>query len=164
MRLVLAACALLALNACKPSPPTAPPAASAKPVKTTGWALGVGRRSVEMVNIPASGDSRDSDLSLICAKGDGFLVLLPRLKAATGETFLTVAAGDRSHTLSVKPFEHGVQASGPLNESLLVIFEGAAPFRFQMGGRVAGPYPPPPEAMRRAFAVTCRRLNGESSV
>lgn len=155
--------AAVALAGCKPAPlaedpPPEPsaalPAAAPKPGE---WAFGMGRNSVEMVHLP-TGRPESVDLRLVCAQGDGFLAVLPKLKPVASEERLTIGAGGDAHALVATAAPRGVQASGPVTEGLLAAIESGQPISVNHGAQNAGPFASPPEALRRAFADSCRKF------
>ncbi|MES2033884.1 MAG: hypothetical protein V4466_06900 [Pseudomonadota bacterium] len=149
--------ATVAIGGCQregaPSRAEAPaPKAAPRPGE---WAFGMGRNSVEMVHLP-TGKPESADLRLVCAQGDGFLVVLPTFKAVASEERLTIGAGGEAHALAATAAPRGIQASGPVSEGLLAAIESGAPISVNHGAQSAGPFVSPPEALRRAFADSCR--------
>ena len=166
--LLLVAAGALALAGCKPEPAaesaSAPAALPAAAPKAGEWAFGMGRNSVEMVHLP-TGDPARPDLRMVCALGDGFLILMPEFKPVASEERLTVGADGEAETLvAVAAARRGVQATGPIAEPLLKIIEGGAPLGVNHGSQNAGPFDPPPPAMRRAFTDTCRKLSTQGQI
>jgi hypothetical protein len=151
----------LALAGCEresaPTPADEPVAAAAPRAapKPGEWAFGMGRNSVEMVHLP-TGKPESVDLRLVCAQGDGVLVVLPKLKPVASEERLTIGAGGDAHVLVATRAPQGVQAEGPVTEGLLLAIESGAPIVVNHGAQEAGPFASPPQALRRAFADSCR--------
>lgn len=165
MRAVLPLLLALGLAACERPAETPTPAAPAKPAAArpaTEWAFGMGKNSVEMVHF-VGGDSNHPDLRLVCAVGQGFLILLPDLKQVDSEERLTLGAGPIAHGLVATPAERGVQATGGVDDELLAVFESAEPIGVNHGYQNAGPFEPP-AALRRAFADSCRKLRSRGEV
>jgi hypothetical protein len=170
MRAVLPILLALGLVAC--SPPAADPTPKSKPElapipdapqKAAGeWAFGTGKTSVEIVHL-IGGDPSTPDLRMVCAAGEGFLILLPTLKQVDSEERLTLGAGDIAHGFVATAAAQGVQATGPIDEELLSVFESAEPIGVNHGYQNAGPFNPP-AALRRAFAESCRKLRARGSV
>ena len=100
---------------------------------------------------------------LVCAVGQGFLVLLPGLQQVGSEERLTLGAGAVAHGLVATAAETGVQATGPIDDELLAVFESAEPIGVNHGYQNAGPFEPP-AALRRAFADSCRKLRARGEV
>ena len=160
-RLALSLALVLGLAACDRAAEAPKPAAS--PVRpSTEWAFGMGKNSVEMAHF-TDGQMKDADLRLVCAVGQGFLVLLPKLTPVGSEERLTLGAGDIAHGLVAKAADPGVQATGPIDDELLSVFESGAPIAVNHGAQNAGPYEPP-AALRRAFADSCRKLRARGEV
>ena len=159
-RAVLTGLLGLALAACdKPAaPPVAPPAA---PVAQ--WAFGLGENSVEMAWLtdPAKAEAA---LRLVCARGDGVMVEAAAFKPIGSEERLSIGAGDTVQALVavVATSSKGplVRATGPVEEPFLTALESGQPLAASYGAQTVGPIEAPPAAMRRAFAETCRKLNG----
>ena len=170
MRAALSLLLALGLVACsppaepsRPAPKTdlAPvPAAPQKPASE--WAFGTGKTSVEIVHL-VGGDPTKPDLRMVCAAGQGFLILLPTLKQVDSEERLTLGAGDIAHGFVATAAAQGVQATGPIDDELLSVFESAEPIGVNHGYQNAGPFTPP-AALRRAFADTCRKLQARGAV
>jgi len=109
------------------------------------------------------GDPAKPDLRMVCASGQGFLILLPGLKPVDSEERLTLGAGAIAHGFVATAATGGVQARGPIDEALLSVFESDAPIGINHGYQNAGPFTPP-AALRRAFADICRKLQARGSV
>jgi hypothetical protein len=145
----------------KPKPELAPvPPAPQK--AAAEWAFGKGRNSVEIVHL-VGGDPNKADLRMVCAAGQGFLVLLPGLKQVASEERLTLGAGPIAHGFAATAAAQGVQATGPIDDELLSLFESAEPIGVNHGYQNAGPFTPP-AALRRAFAEQCRELRTRGAV
>jgi hypothetical protein len=165
---------LLTLGVVACSPPAAEPAPKPKPEAelapvppapqqaAADWAFGKGQNSVEIVHM-VGGDPTKPDLRMVCASGQGFLILLPRLKQVPSEERLTIGAGAIAHGFVATPAAEGVQARGPIDDELLSVFESDAPIGVNHGYQNAGPFTPP-DALRRAFADTCRQLRARGAV
>ncbi|MDP2260694.1 MAG: hypothetical protein Q8J89_13365 [Caulobacter sp.] len=136
--------------------PPAPQKAAAE------WAYGTGENSVEIVHL-VGGDPARPDLRMVCASGQGFLILLPGLTPVDSEERLTIGAGAIAHGLVATAAAQGVQAKGPIDDELLSVLESAEPIGVNHGFQNAGPFTPPP-ALRRAFADTCRKLRTRGAV
>lgn len=171
-RIAAAAITLMALAACGQQPATrakeGPGAASPEAPRPavaskSGWVFGMGRNSVEIAHL-VGGRPDDIDLRLVCAQGDGFLLLAPKLKPVASEERLTIGAGGDAHALVAAPGKVGVQAVGPVDETLLKAIESGQPIVINHGAQSAGPYEAPPEALRRGFADTCRKLTRRGEI
>lgn len=163
-RLAPLALLLLGLAACD-RPADAPPAKAetpAAPKPANEWAFGLGANSAEMVHL-IGGDPQRPDLRLVCAVGQGFLIALPELKQVASEERLTLGAGSIAHGFAATPAARGVQATGPIDDELLSVFESAEPIGVNHGYQNAGPFEPP-AALRRAFADSCRKLRARGEV
>lgn len=160
---VLIALAGLALAGCKPAQvaPSGPAAAPAQSGEAR-WAFGIGKNSVEMawVTDPATAEA---PLSLVCARGDGIMVVARAFKPVGSEERLTIGAGDDAFALVAVAAEdpHGplVRATGAADDTLLAALSGGLPISASYGAQHYGPIAAPPQALRRAFADTCRKLN-----
>ena len=163
MRIALAVTLALGLAGCdRGGAPVPPPAPKPAAEPASEWAFGMGKNSVEMVHL-VGGDARNPDLRLVCAVGQGFLVLLPGLQPVGSEERLTLGAGAVAHGLVATAAETGVQATGPIDDELLAVFESAEPIGVNHGYQNAGPFEPP-AALRRAFADSCRKLRVRGEV
>lgn len=172
MRAVLPLLLTLGVFACSPpaGEPAPKPAPSPAPVETPAapkpaeseWAYGTGENSVEIVHM-IGGDPARPDLRMVCASGQGFLILLPGLTQVPSEERLTLGAGAIAHGLVATAATQGVQATGPIDDELLSVFESAEPIGVNHGYQNAGPFEPP-AALRRAFADTCRKLRARGAV
>jgi hypothetical protein len=166
MRAPLILALMLGLAACsQPPAKTADPAAgkpAAPPRLPTEWAFGMGKNSVELVHL-VGGDARDPDLRMVCAKADGFLILLPRVTPIGSEERLTFGAGDLAHVLVATASKTGVQATGPVEPALVAILQSDQPLAASYGATNVGPFAPPP-ALRRAFREACARLQATGHV
>lgn len=171
MRRLAAGAVLLALAACdRPAAtPAAKPAEAAKPafpaIEASEWAVGMGRNSVELAHF-VGGDQAHPDLRLVCAEGDGFLAVLPNFTPVASEERLNIGSGGQVQTLVATKARAGagVQATGPIADDLLAVFDGGGPISINHGYQNAGPFPAPPEAARRIFTDTCRKLRSQGSV
>lgn len=165
MRLLTAGAVLLTLSACdRPAPKPAEAAKPALPaIETSEWAVGMGRNSVELAHFP-KGDPKRADLRLVCAQGDGFLAVVPGFKPVASEERLNIGSGDQVHTLVATAGKVGVQATGPIEDALLAVFDSGGPISINHGFQNAGPFPAPPESARRIFTETCRKLRTQGSV
>ena len=170
MRALVALVLTLGVVACtQPAPTPAPkPKAELAPVPpapqkaAAEWAFGKGRNSVEIVHL-VGGDPKKADLRMVCAAGQGFLVLLPGLKHVASEERLTLGAGAIAHGFASTAAAQGVQATGPIDDELLSVFESDEPIGVNHGYQNAGPFTPP-AALRRAFAEQCRELRTRGAV
>lgn len=150
--------ATLALAGCKPAPPAAP----APTPSAARWAFGVGKNSVEMAWVidPATAEA---PLSLVCARGDGVMVVARAFKRIGSEERLTLGAGDDAFALVAvnvaDPKVTLVRATAAADEALLTAIASGRPISASYGAQRYGPIAPPPAALRRAFADTCRKLN-----
>lgn len=160
-RLALIALAGLALAGCKPAPaagPAPPPAGSG----AAHWAFGVGKNSVEMAWV-ADPATADAPISLVCARGEGIMVVAKIFRPIGSEERLTIGAGDDAFALVAvnvaDPKADLVRATGPADEALLTAIAGGRPISASYGAQHYGPVEAPPPALRRAFADTCRKLN-----
>jgi len=172
MRIALASLALMALAGCDQQPatrakeapaPSAPEAPRPAVASQSGWVFGMGRNSVEIAHL-VGGRPDDIDLRLVCAQGDGFLLLAPGLKAVASEERLTIGAGADAYTLVAAAGKVGVQATGPVDEALLRAIESGQPIAVNHGAQSVGPFEAPPEALRRGFADTCRKLTRRGEI
>lgn len=161
MRILLPVALLLALAACKPAeaPPAAPKAAGPA---ASDWVFGLGENSVELAHL-VDGKPDAPDLRLICARGQGFTLIAPRLPHVASEERLSLGAGDEVTALVAARAGGGVQAAGPITRDLLAILASAEPLRFNYGAANAGPFTPP-AAVRRVFQETCRKLQAQGQV
>lgn len=157
--------AVLVLAACER--PAAKPSAApvAAPVAPAEWALGMGRTSVEMAHLPPGGDHKTADLRLVCAEGAGFQVSVPGFTPVASEERLTIGSGDHAFALvATAAGTTGVQATGPIADDLLAVFDSGGPISINHGDQNIGPIPAPPDAARRIFTETCRKLRKEAAV
>lgn len=154
MRIAPVLAAALALAACDRAPDAPAPKAAAKP--SNEWAFGLGKNSAEIVHL-VGGDAGRPDLRMVCAVGQGFLIALPELRPVASEDRLTIGAGAIAHGFAATPAAKGVQATGPIHQELLAVFDSAEPIGVNHGSQNAGPFTPPP-ALRRTFADSCRKL------
>lgn len=164
MRPVLIGLAGLTLAGCGSPPPAAkpPPAVSAP-----HWAFAIGKNSVEVAWLTDVETAR-APLRMVCARSDGFLVAVTAFRPIGGEERLSVGAGDDAFALVAVAAEGPegpfVKATGPIDEPLLAALESGRPIAASYGAQTFGPVDSPPEAMRRAFADTCRKLAGGTRV
>ena len=158
-RLALIALTGLALAGCKPAPAPAP-----APTASGGahWAFGIGKNSVEMAWV-ADAATADAPISLVCARGDGIMVVARAFRPIGSEERLTIGAGDDAFALvAVNVADPGatlVRATGPADDALLTAIASGRPISASYGAQHFGPVEAPPQALRRAFADTCRKLN-----
>ncbi len=153
------ALALIGPAACSPpAEKAAAPAAPAGPAAATGpeWVFGMGKNSVELTRL-IGGKADDPELRLICARGEGFTLLAPKVTAVGSEERLSLGADGAVVALVATTAKAGVKAAGPIDGDLLAILSGKAPLSLSYGATNAGPFAPP-DAARRAFAETCRKL------
>jgi hypothetical protein len=158
----------LALAGCKPAPAARPEAApTPAPAAAARWAFGVGKNSVEMAWV-TDPSTAEAPLSLVCARGEGLMVIARTLRPIGSEDRLTLGAGDDAFALVAigveDPSARLVRAAGPADEALLAAIASGRPISVSYGAQRYGPIPSPPEALRRAFADTCRKLNGGTPV
>lgn len=160
-RLALIALTGLALAGCKPAPVAAPAPA---PTASGGahWAFGIGKNSVEMAWV-ADAATADAPISLVCARGDGIMVVARAFRPIGSEERLTIGAGDDAFALVAvnvaDPDATLVRATGPADDALLTAIASGRPISASYGAQHFGPVEAPPQALRRAFADTCRKLN-----
>lgn len=159
-RVLAAVAVLLALAACDRPAAKAP---ALPPITESPWAIGMGRNSVELVH-GVEGNPKAADLRLVCALGDGFLVVVPGFKPVASEERLTIGSGEHAQALVAAPAGTGVQATGPIDDDLLAVFDNGGPISINHGAQNAGPFTAPPEATRRIFADTCRKLRSKGAV
>ncbi|MDP1630588.1 MAG: hypothetical protein Q8L66_04130 [Caulobacter sp.] len=150
----------LSLSACgQPAP--VPEAAS-------NWAFAIGKNSVEMAWLVDPTAPANPPLRLVCARGGGFRVSVTAFKPIGSEERLTIGAGDEAFALVAiaAENEHGalVRATGPVEAGLMAMIESGKPIAASYGAQSFGPVDAPPQAMRRAFADSCRKLDGEAAV
>lgn len=170
MRAVLPLLLTLGLVACSPPAEQPAPAPAPAPIETpvapkpvaSEWAFGSGENSVEIVHM-IGGDPTQPDLRMVCATGQGFLIVLPKLTQVDSEERLTIGAGSIAHGLVATAAAQGVQATGPIDEELLSVFDSGEAIGVNHGYQNAGPFEPPP-ALRRAFADSCRKLRSRGQV
>jgi len=170
MRALVPLLVILGVAACsppagEPAPKPAPELAPVPPAPqkaATEWAYGTGENSVEIVHL-VGGDPARPDLRMVCASGQGFLILLPGLTPVASEERLTIGAGSIAHGFVATAAAQGVQAKGPIDDELLSVLESAEPIGVNHGYQNAGPFNPP-AALRRAFADTCRKLRTRGAV
>lgn len=155
--LALIAIAGLGLAGCKPAP--ASPAAPAQAGEAR-WAFGIGKNSVEMAWV-TNAATADAPISLVCARGDGIMVVARAFHPIGSEERLTIGAGDDAFALVVAedPQSAHVSATGPADEAILTAIVSGRPISASYGAQRYGPVKAPPSALRRAFADTCRKLN-----
>ena len=157
--------AVLALAACdRPAAKPVEAPAAAAPVAPAEWALGMGRTSVELAHLPAGGDHKTADLRLVCAAGAGFQVSVPGFTPVASEERLTIGSGDHAFALAATAATTGVQATGPIADDLLAVFDSGGPISINHGDQNIGPISAPPDAARRIFTETCRKLRKEAAV
>lgn len=170
MRTVAFVLTALVLTGCgpdAPEPKSAPAAAPATAPDPNGWAFAIGKNSVELAwmteTMPGS-----SPLRLICARGRGIMVEAATLTPIASEERLSVGAGNEPLALvavaAQTPRGAVVRATGAADEAFLTALETGGPIAVSYGAQHYGPLAAPAEAMRRAFADTCRKLNAGTSV
>ena len=151
----------LALAGCQPAPVAAPAPAS-KASGAAHWAFGIGKNSVEMAWI-ADPATAEAPISLVCARGDGLMVVARAFRPIGSEERLTLGAGDDAFALVATnvadPEATLVRATGPADDALLTALASGRPISASYGAQRYGPIAAPPQALRRAFADTCRKLN-----
>ncbi len=166
MRALLIGLAGLALAACEapPAPDTGAP--TPPPTQAPQWAFALGVNSVELAWLTDAATA-EAPLRMICARVDGFMVAAT-FKHIESEERLSVGAGGDAFALVAVAAEGSggpfVKATGPIEESLLAAIESGQPISASYGAQTFGPVEAPPEAMRRAFADTCRKLAGGTRV
>lgn len=149
----------LALAGCKPA---AAPAPAPAPSAAARWAFGVGKNSVEMAWVTDAATA-EAPISLVCARGEGLMVVARAFRPIGSEERLTLGAGDDAFALVAgnvaDPAATLVRATAPADELLLTAIASGRPISASYGAQRYGPIAAPPPALRRAFADTCRRLN-----
>jgi hypothetical protein len=159
----LIALAGLTLAGCNPVP-AAEPATAPAPASSgeARWELGIGKNSVEMAWVTDAA-ATDAPISLVCARAEGLMVVAKAFKPVGSEERLTIGAGDDAFALVAvnvaDPNATFVRATGPADEALLTAIASGRPISASYGAQHYGPIAAPPEALRRAFADTCRKLN-----
>lgn len=150
-----------------PEPKSAPAVAPAIAPDPNGWAFAIGRNSVELAWMTETMPG-GSPLRLICARGNGIMVEAATLTPTASEERLSVGAGDEPLALvAVKaetPRGPILRATGAADEAFLAALEAGGPIAVSYGAQHYGPLASPAEAMRRAFADTCRKLNAGTPV
>lgn len=150
-----------------PAPKSAPDVVTAAVPGPNGWAFAIGKNSVELAWMTQAMPG-GSPLRLICARGDGIMVVAATLTPIASEERLSVGAGDEPLALVAVAAEtpHGavIRATGPADETFLTALETGGPIAVSYGAQHYGPLAAPAEAMRRAFADTCRKLNAGTPV
>ena len=164
-RLALIGLAGLALAGCDPSAPAVKPASAPVPPSAPEprWAFGIGKNSVEMAWV-TNAATAEAPLSLVCARGDGIMVVAKAFKPNGSEERLSIGAGSDAFALVAVAAEdpHGafVRATGAAEPGLLAALESGQPISASYGAQHYGPIAAPPTALAHAFADTCRKLNG----
>ena len=129
----LIALAGLALAGCKPVPAAAPaPAASGE----AHWAFGIGKNSVEMAWVTDAATA-EAPISLVCARGDGLMVVAKAFKPVGSDERLTIGAGDDAFALVAinvaDPDASLVRATGPADDALLTAIASGRPISASYG-------------------------------
>ena len=151
----------------------APERASAPAVTTSptpdpnGWAFAIGKNSVELAWMTETMPGA-SPLRLVCARGNGIMVEAATLTPIGSEERLSIGAGDEPLALVAMAAETPrgaiIRATGAADEVFLAALEAGGPIAVSYGAQHYGPLASPGEAMRRAFADTCRKLNAGTPV
>lgn len=162
MRVLLPAALVLGLAACKPAEAPAARPGDAAPAPASEWVFGLGKNSVELTHL-VGGKADAPDLRLICARGQGFTLMAPRLSHVASEERLSLGAGNKVTALVATKADRGVQAAAPIGGELLAILSSSEPLTFHYGAASAGPFTPP-AAVRRVFQETCRKLQVQGQV
>lgn len=165
--LVLAALLLASCGAGAPEPASAPAAAPAATPDPNGWAFAIGKNSVELAWMTETMPGA-SPLRLICGRGSGIMVEAATLTPIGSEERLSIGAGDEPLALvavtAETPRGPVIRATGAADEAFLTALEAGGPIAVSYGAQHYGPLASPGEAMRRAFADTCRKLNAGTPV
>lgn len=154
----------LVLAGCdQPAPTAKAPVVEAKPQ----WGFAIGKNSVELAWL-ADPAAADAPLRLICARGEGFMVVASAFRPIASEERLSIGAGDDAFALAAVAGEGAkgalVRATGPADEPLLAALDGGQPITASYGASTFGPVEAPPPAVRRAFTQSCRKLNAGAQV
>lgn len=170
MRTAALALTALLLAGCgpdAPEPKSAPEVAPAAAPDPKGWAFAIGKNSVELAWMTETMPG-GSPLRLVCARGGGIMVEAATLTPVASEERLSVGVGHEPLALVAVAAEtpHGpvIRATGAADESFLAALDAGGPITVSYGAQHYGPLASPGEAMRRAFAVTCRKLNAGTPV
>ncbi|MDO8295559.1 MAG: hypothetical protein Q7T19_03870 [Caulobacter sp.] len=165
-RALLIGLAGLALTACgkpEPAPAAKAPAAGAK----AQWGFAIGKNSVELAWLDDP-TVAESPFRLICARGEGFMVVATAFSPIASEERLSVGAGGDAFALVAVagkgPNGPLVRATGPADEPLLTALDSGQPIAASYGAQTFGPVAAPPPAVRRAFTQSCRKLNGGAEI
>jgi len=147
------------------TPAPSPGRAPVEPVAQ--WAFGLGENSVEMAWLTDPAKAKAA-LRLVCARGSGVMVEAAAFRPIGSEERLSIGAGDAVQALVAVaadgPDGPLVRATGALEEPFLAALETGHPLGASYGAQTIGPLEPPPPAMRRAFAESCRKLNAGKQV
>lgn len=150
-----------------PEPASAPPVAATATPDPNGWAFAIGKNSVELAWMSETSPGA-SPLRLICARDDGIMVEASTLTLIPSEERLSIGVGDEPLALAAvsvtTPRATVIRATGPADEAFLKALEAGGPVAVSYGAQHYGPLASPGEAMRRAFAETCRKLNAGTHV
>ena len=156
----------LLLNACGPAAPKpAEPAATAAVEKPdpNRWAFAIGPDSVELAWMTEV-SSDNPPLRLICARNGGLTVMTSAFTPIASEERLSIGAGSEPVALAAVVLETRdgpvIKATGVAEEPFLTALEAGGPIAASYGAQHYGPLATPGAAERRAFAETCRKLNG----
>lgn len=133
------------------------PAAAQAP---SNWTVSTNGQGFGLVLSPKGGPAV---LSLACVRGTSeILAIAYGVKPVVGQQELTLRFDQRRVVFVVKPeaIKDGkmVQASAKAGPDLLGIIRTARSVGATYGQTSLGPFPPPPEAMSRAFASRCGPL------
>lgn len=165
MRAALILLGTLALTACDapaPEPSSAPPVAPAATPDPNGWAFAIGKNSVELAWMTDTMPDA-APLRLVCARDSGIMVEALTLTPIASEERLSIGVGDEPLALAAAPAQTRrgpvIRATGPADEAFLTALAAGGPVAVSYGAQHYGPVASPSEAMRRAFADTCRKLN-----
>jgi hypothetical protein len=163
MRAALILLGALALTACDaPAPKSAPAVAPATTPDPNGWAFAIGKNSVELAWMTdALPDA--APLRLVCARDSGIMVEVMTLTPIASEERLSIGVGGEPLALAAAPAQTRrgpvIRATGPADEVFLKAVAAGGSVAVSYGAQQYGPVASPGEAMRRAFADTCRKLN-----
>lgn len=165
--LVLTASLLAGCGSGAPESKSAPAVAPATAPDPNGWAFAIGRNSVELAWMTQATPGA-SPLRLICGRGSGMMVEAATLTPVASEERLSIGAGDEPLALVAVAAETSrgpvIRATGAADETFLAALEAGGPIAVSYGAQHYGPLTSPAEAMRRAFADTCRKLNAGTPV
>lgn len=165
-RVLLIGLAGLSLTAC--GQPATTPAAKPPAVEATSqWGFAIGKNSVELAWLPDPAVAA-APMRLICARGEGFMVVASAFTPIDSEERLSIGAGGDAFALVATAGKGAkgplVRATGPADEPLLAALGSGRPIAASYGAHTFGPVAPPPPAVRRAFTESCRKLNGGADI